>query len=352
MRTMVAWLSLGAATIAVALGLTAIGLPSSTLFGALLVGLAAALARPGRLAMPEPAFVAAQAIVGVTLGGYLQASSLSAVAGDWLPVTLVSAATLAVSLLAGVALSRATGVDRSSAALGMVAGGATGIVTMADELGGDDRLVAFMQYLRVLLVVILTPVLTALAFPGHHGAGSAPGTHTPALAELDDWLLTLAIAPVGALVAARARLPSAALLGPMILSAALTLSLPAGTFTVPPALRELCFAVIGLQVGLRFTAATLREVGRLLAPVALGVLGLLVACFGLAVALELTTSVSLLDAYLATTPGGLYAVLALAFGAGANTTFIIAVQGLRVLVMVLLAPIAVRRLVGQEPRAA
>jgi uncharacterized protein len=97
MRTMVAWLSLGAATVAVAVALSAIGLPSSTLSGALLIGLAVALARPGRLAVLEPAFVAAQAIVGVTMGGYLQASSLSAVAGDWLPVTLVSAATLAVS---------------------------------------------------------------------------------------------------------------------------------------------------------------------------------------------------------------------------------------------------------------
>jgi uncharacterized protein len=91
-----------------------------------------------------------------------------------------------------------------------------------------------------------------------------------------------------------------------------------------------------------------RLVGRLLLPVTLCILGLLVACFGLAVLLHLTTSASLLDAYLATTPGGLYAVLAVAFGAGANTTFIIAVQGLRVLVMVLLAPVMVRWLI---PRA-
>jgi membrane AbrB-like protein len=113
-------------------------------------------------------------------------------------------------------------------------------------------------------------------------------------------------------------------------------------------LRETAFAVIGLRIGLRFTVATVRTVGRLLVPVIGCILGLLVACFGLAVALELTTSASLLDAYLATTPGGLYAVLAVAFGAGANTTFIIAVQGLRVLVMVLLAPVMVRWLV---PRA-
>ena len=46
----------------------------------------------------------------------------------------------------------------------MVAGGASGIVAMADDLGADDRLVAFMQYLRVLVVVLLTPLLVPLLF--------------------------------------------------------------------------------------------------------------------------------------------------------------------------------------------
>ena len=86
------------------------------------------------------------------------------------------------------------------------------------------------------------------------------------------------------------------------------------------------------------------KAGRLLLPVLGAMAALLVACFGLAVALTLTTPVSLMDAYLATTPGGLYAVLAVAVGAGANTTFIIGVQGLRLLIMVLIAPAAVRGL--------
>ena len=109
------------------------------------------------------------------------------------------------------------------------------------------------------------------------------------------------------------------------------------------------FAVIGLQVGLGFTVETVRQTGRLLGPVLLSMVVLLAACFGLAIILDATTSVSLLDAYLATTPGGLYAVLAAAVGAGADTTFIVAVQGLRIVVMVLLAPAAVRWLVGRSP---
>jgi membrane AbrB-like protein len=121
---------------------------------------------------------------------------------------------------------------------------------------------------------------------------------------------------------------------------------------VPKLLQQCAFAGIGLQVGLRFTAETIRSLGGLLLPVLASIIGLIVACFGLAVLLDLTTSVSLLDAYLATTPGGLFAVAAVAFGAGANTTFILAVQALRILVMVLLAPVAVRWLTAGARAAA
>jgi membrane AbrB-like protein len=126
---------------------------------------------------------------------------------------------------------------------------------------------------------------------------------------------------------------------------AAVLTLVVGDFQVPAILREPAFAAIGLQVGLRFTPKLVRQAGRLLAPTLLCILGLLVACFGLALLLDATTDATLLDAYLATTPGGLYAVLAAAFGTGADTTFVIAVQTLRLFVMVLLAPVVVRRLV-------
>jgi membrane AbrB-like protein len=176
------------------------------------------------------------------------------------------------------------------------------------------------------------------------------GLSSPAFGTLRGWLLTAAIAPVGAVLARKARLPAGSLLGPMILAGALTL---AGVgFAVPPAVQQVAYALIGLQVGLRFTLETIRRLGRLLLPVLGGLVALLAGCFGLAVVLHLTAPLSLRDAYLATTPGGLYAVLAIAFGANANTTFILAVQGLRLLVMVLLAPLAVRRIAGpgRQPR--
>ncbi|MGZ6706768.1 MAG: AbrB family transcriptional regulator [Solirubrobacteraceae bacterium] len=351
MRRATPWVLLVAATVAAGRGLGVLGLPSPYLFAALLVGIAVALTRPDAAAVPDGVFTAAQAVTGVVLGAYLQSSSVSALGSQWLPVTLVSAGTLVVSLAAGALLARTTEVDEPTAALGLVAGGASGIVGMARELGADDRLVAFMQYLRVLVVVLLTPLLVAIAFPGT-GAGGLHAAADPVLGTARGWLLTLAIAPLGALLAARLRVPAASLMGPMIVSGIVTLAIPGGGFAVPALLREAGFIAIGLQVGLRFTMGTVRQVGRLLVPVLLTLAGLLLACFGLAVALAASTSVSLLDAYLATTPGGLYAVLAVAVGAGANTTFIVAVQGLRLLIMVLLAPAAVRLLVGRPARLA
>jgi uncharacterized protein len=337
------WIGLGVATAAAAVAFDRIGLPSAALFAALLVGLAAALIPPRMPEIRPGVFRAAQAITGVSLGVYVQSSSLNAVAGAWLPVTIVSAGTLALSLLCGWALVRTVALDPPTAALGMVAGGASGIVGMARELGADDRLVAVMQYLRVLVVVVLTPVLVAVAFPRPHGGGGPTPANAPVLGTAHDWLLMAAALALGALAAVLTRIPAGSLLGPMVVAALLAVLI--GDFRVPAIAREPAFAAIGLQVGLRFTPQLVRQAGRVLVPTLLCILGLLVACFGLALVLDVTTDASLLDAYLATTPGGLYAVLAAAFGTGADTTFVIAVQSLRVFVMILLAPVAVRKLV-------
>jgi membrane AbrB-like protein len=344
--TVARWGGMAAAIAAAGWALGTAGLASSYLFGALLVGIAIALAAPGRLDVPARAFTAAQAIAGVALGTYLDSSSLDAIADGWLPLALVTAATLAISLAAGALLARTTALDPATAALGMVAGGASGIVGISGELGADDRLVAFMQYLRVLLIVLLTPLVVAIAFPGAHVHAPAPAP--PPLGDARGWLLALAVAAAGAAAGVRARVPGGALLGPMAIAALLTLAVPGGEFDVPALLRETAFALIGLQVGLRFTVATIRQLGELLVPVLLGVIGVLAACALLAVVLDATTSVSLRDAYLATTPGGLYAVLAVALGSDADAAFILAAQGLRLIVMIALAPVVVRWLVRRR----
>jgi len=320
-------------------------LPSPSLFAALVVGVAYAASTRVALELPRVTVTAAQAVTGVALGTYLKVSTLAEVGAHLLPVLGVTLATLLLTLLAGLALARLADVDAPTASLGMIAGGATGIVAISGDLGADERLVAVMQYLRVLVVVLLAPVLARLAFSAPPAGHAGPGVVHAASASLPaEILFTLAACALGLLAARAVRLPAGSLLGPLLIAGALTASGVAGGAGVPGALSELAFALIGLQVGLRFTRQTLKQAGRLLGPVMVAILALILACGALAAALAPLAHVSLLDAYLATTPGGLYAVLAAALGSGANTTFVLSVQALRLFVMVLAAPPLVRRL--------
>ena len=335
------WLLLLVLTAAASAAVGVAGIPGPALFAGLVVGVAWALSvkRP-RLDVPAPAFTAAQAVIGVEIGLYLQLDTLRAVSSDWLPVAIVSLLTLGATLVAGLGLSRITNLDPPTASLGMVAGGATGIVAISRELGADDRLVAVMQYLRLFAIVMLTPLLASVAF----GATTGKGGAGPPLVTAGGLLLTVGASAAGLLAARLLKLPAGALLGPMLLVGALALTGALDGVQVPQVLRQLAFAAIGLQVGLRFTPASLRRARDTLVPVA-GAIALLIAtCAGLGWLLAELAGVSQLDGYLATTPGGLYAVLATAVASGANATFVLAVQSLRLFVMVLAAPPIIRRL--------
>src|SRR3954447_4568536 len=202
----------GAVVVALLLGL--LGLPSPALFGGLLAGLVRALAVPARIAVPPRATTAAQAVIGVAMGALVDVQTLRTVATNWLPVLLVTLGTLALSLGAGLALRLQRGISPVTGAFSMIAGGASGIIVMARELGADERMVAVLQYLRVLLIVVLMPVIATGVYGAAPGSGAAAGGDGPAGPA--GLLLPAGCGVVGLVAGRLARLPVAALLGPMV----------------------------------------------------------------------------------------------------------------------------------------
>lgn len=279
----------------------------------------------------------AQAVLGVLTGLLAQADTLAAVAGDWLPVVAVGLGTLLVSMGTGLLLGLHRGISPVTGMLALAAGGATGLVAVSNELGADERVVAVVQYLRVAVVLVTMPVVAALAFGAEHGPPGGPA------AESGPWYLGIAVlvvsVGVGLPLARITHLPAGALLGPMLVAVALGLSGWSFVTTPPTLVVDLAYAVIGWQAGIRFTRDSLRVVARAL-PLALGlIVSVVAACAALGLLLSHMTGVSLLDGYLATTPGGLNAVLATAISSGSDATFVLSVQVLRLLLMLLIAPL-------------
>jgi membrane AbrB-like protein len=338
------WAGLGVLVVACSALFALLHLPSAVLFGALTAGLVHALGVRDPLALPQRGTTFAQALLGTAIGARFDLDTLRALEQDWVPVLGVCLATLALSIVAGSVLRLHPAVSPATGAFAMIAGGASGIVAISRELGADDRIVAVVQYLRVLVIILLMPVITQAVFHPGSAPATAPGEQGPA------WpvgLLFTVVCVLGGLGLARVvarvvEVPAASLLLPLGVAVAVSLSGVLGGAQVPAVVQALGFALIGVQVGLRFTRDSLRSVLTLLPLALLTIAGLIVASAGLGVLLARATGVGDLAGYLATTPGGLYAVLATAIGTGADITFVLTVQLVRVFVMLFSAPLLAR----------
>ena len=339
LRSTAKWLVLAVVSVGVTGGFTALGVPSAALFAALVVGIGLALTSFAPAGIPRRAGMAAQGVLGVYIGTMVSPDAAAALGPDWPVVLAIVVATLALSVLAGALLGLRRDISPLTGSLALTAGGASGLVAIARELGGDERVVSVVQYLRVGVVTASMPVVVTLIF---HADKSHPGASPLGETSAAPWYLSVAIMAaliiVGALAGRLIRLPGAGLLGPLALTVGLELSGYSFGLTVPVVLVQLGYLLIGWQAGLAFTRESLRSVGRAL-PAALALIVLLtVATAGLGVLLAHFTGLSLLEGYLATSPGGVYAVLATAVDTGSNVTFIVAAQVVRILLMLFAAP--------------
>ncbi|GAA1960204.1 AbrB family transcriptional regulator [Nocardioides panacihumi] len=318
-----------------------LGVPSAVMFGSLLGGIVHALTSSTDLRLPPSSFRLGQALIGVVVGSTISIDALTAMGDDVVSIALVTVGTILISLAAGALLSLRSDVSRVTGAFAMIAGGASGVVAVARDLGADDRVVTVVQYLRVLLVLVMMPVITAVVFHPDHAGSRLATAHT----GLGRDLLYVAISLVLGLALARlVPVTTSILLAPLAVAAFLASSGWLGAVAVPAPLQWLGFALIGVQVGLRFTRASLASITRMLPVVLLLMVGMIVATALMGSLLALLTPVDGLTAYLATTPGGLFAVLATAADAGSDTTFVMAVQLVRLLVILAFTPLLAKLL--------
>lgn len=332
------WALLVGGTAVGTVALALLRLPSPALFAGLVVATALALAGRAPATIPRRATTLAQAVIGVVIGVLAQPSTLSGLAADWLPVLLITTGTLAVSMAAGLLLGLHPGVTPLTGMLALTAGGASGLVAVSRDLGGDDRVVAVVQYLRVGIVTATMPLIAVVGFGAT--AGGAAATPDGSLPGALGFLVVCTAAGLG--LAALIRLPAGGLLGPMAVAIALTVSGLWSAAAPPDVVVELAYAVIGWQAGVRFTRDSLRTVITVLPLACLLIVAIIAACAGLGLLLSAATGATVLEGYLATTPGGVYAVLATAISAGGDVTFVVATQVLRVIVMLLVAPVLAR----------
>ena len=338
------WTVLLVASILLASALQWVRLPAAFMLGPLVAAVLAQTAG-GTVQIPRTLFAAAQAIIGCLIAHSITPAIVVGFMHNW-PIFLgVVALSVAASVAIGWAMSRLRIIPSTTAVWGMLPGAAPVMMLMAEAHGADFRLVAFMQYLRVVLVAAAASVV-ALLFT--HGGGRFTSGYFPPV-NLPDLAATIGVALVGGLLGLASRIPAGVLLGPLALGAVLNV-LGWVRIELPPVVLIASYALIGWNTGLRFTRDVLAAAARAL-PQSIGATALLMAFCGLlAWMLVALLHVDPLTAYLATSPGGVDAAAIIAASAKVNTPFVMALQTVRMILLLVVGPPVTRWVAGKLDR--
>ncbi|WP_349536715.1 AbrB family transcriptional regulator [Bradyrhizobium canariense] len=236
----------------------------------------------------------------------------------------------------------------TTAVWGLLPGAAPVMILMAEAYGADAPLVAFIQYLRVVFVAITASLIAR--FWVHVPADAAhvmiwfPAVAWPSL------LGTLLIIAVSFLALLVPGIPAGVLIAAMAIGGVLHIG-GYSAIELPPWLLATGYALVGWNTGLRFSPKLLSAVMRALPQSVFSIAVMIAFCGGLAALLVRIVGVDPLTAYLATSPGGVDSVAIIAASTKVDTSFVMAMQTVRFVLILVAGPtlsLFVARLVGRE----
>lgn len=345
-KRILSWIGLVLASAALVWFLMLVNLPAAILIGPMIAAIGFGIGG-ATIRVPRRGFLVAQAVVGCLISASITPAIIAEVAKDWHAMLLGAAITIVASAAVGLFLARFGSLPGSTAAWGTSPGAASAMVVMAQDYGADPRLVATMQYVRVITVVIGASVISGALIGGAAGpvvAGAEPDLHRLA----PGFALCLALVVLGVLVNERIPIPAGGLLLPLALAGALNAS-GVIVVAVPSWAVGLAYAAIGWAIGLQFERGSLIRSLRALPEMVGAALAIIVVCGGGAWLMVRLIGVSPLTAFLATTPGGIDTVAIIALAGGADTPFVMALHVVRLLAVILLGP-AIARFIARRAR--
>ena len=205
------------------------------------------------------------------------------------------------------------------------------MMVMSESFGADARLVAFMHYVRIVLVAVLAaliarwyidPALLARA-PGH--------VWFPAL-QPSAFGTTIAIVAISLGLNRIMPFPAGYLLYALLIGSVLNVA-GLARFQLPEWLLVLAYLVIGWEIGLVFTRQIFMHALKALPAILLSTVVLIVFCGLIAVGLVYFLDIDPMTAYLATSPGGMDAIAVISTSSGADVPFVMAMQVVRLVIV-------------------
>jgi hypothetical protein len=312
-------------------------LPLPWLLGPIFACLIAALAGL-KMRGYKPVNETMRTILGVAVGATFTMSVLVSMAGMWPTLLMIPVMTGCIGLLGVLYFQRLWGFDFATSYYGSMPGGLQDMLVFGEEAGANVRTLSLIHATRVMAIVVALPFLLAIVWDAD--LTNPPGAPAATIG-LGQLALMVFCGLAGWRIAKRLGMFGATILGPLLLTAGLTLL---GVLEHRPPAEAIWAAqfFIGMSVGCNYVGVTTAEVRR---DVVAG-LGFCVILLGLTVVFAETIYLAGLappmETILAFAPGGQAELTVLALIVGADMAFVVAHHVLRLFVVILGAPLFAR----------
>jgi len=316
-----------------------IGTPLPWMMGSMVITTTAALLHvPLRIPMGFRALMVT--VLGVMLGSGFTPDILDRLS-DWSVSITALFAYVGVSGLAGVFFfRRCAGYDPVTAYFSGMPGGLSEMTIVGEAMGGDSRVISLTHSARILLVVMILPFAFQFLF-GYDPANKPVLNLSSSGLSASEFGVLVLCGAAGFLIAKALRVPAAAIVGPMFLSAAVHLA--GWTQAQPPGLLVAAAqVVVGSAIGCRFAGTDFVLIRRAVLAAVGGTVTLVAVTVAFAVTIRSMTDLQLEALVLAYSPGGLAEMSLIAIALGSDAAFVATHHILRIFIIVVLAPTAYR----------
>jgi membrane AbrB-like protein len=317
----------------------ALNLPLPWMLGALFATMTASVANAPVLA-PARVRPAVVAVIGVLLGSRFT-PDIIAQAGAWIGTVVILLVYVVCVALVVVPFYRFFGkFDWVTAYFAGMPGGLSEMIEIGEASGAKPAPIILAHSLRIVATIALIAFWFRIV-EGHDVGASLGAVATPLTGF--DALLLLASAVVGSLIGIGLRFPAPTFLGPLLVSAVLHLA--GFTESAPPGLLvNAAQVMLGTVLGCRFIGIKART----LVPAAMLAIGAtvltLILAFGAGLAMRHLAGISADQALLALAPGGLTEMGLIALAIHADVAFVALHHVVRILFVIVLAPLVFRLL--------
>jgi membrane AbrB-like protein len=356
MRRILTWLALAVTSIAFATLMRELHVPAAFMLGPMIAAIFFALSGAG-IRLHKNYSLGAQAIMGCLIAHLINPGLLAVFTEHWLMLVAINIAALLLIVALGLLITRRGWLPDTTAIWGLSPGAASAMVLLADDYGADPRIVAMMQYSRIVFVSIAAIALAASLGPLHAGIhASIPGLLTDRWFAPVHLIGTIEVAALTLSGYAACKLTGKANLALFLpaFGGALLQGLGLIAIDVPPLASALAFALTGWYVGLTFTRQSALYCLRLFPRMMLAIAAMILICGLLSLVLaRAVPGTDMLTAYLALSPGGIDTAVMIATGSKVFLPLVLASQFVRLVIVLStgpsLAKVAAARLRPRNP---